>query len=273
MLVGQNKAFNRVDAILSIFCASEAKIKPHFWLAGPSGSGKTKLISTLCHRNDIAMVTVNAAQITKEGTSGNSLSKALSPLGNKSGLNVVCLVDEADKLFISGDHNELAHEITLGVQNEFLKVLEGETATVYGDYGKYIDIDIKRVLFIFAGAWNNAEAVDIDFLRDRGVKTEFLGRVPIVISTQKLSLEALYEILETEQILQDYLNLFPNSNREHVISVIKKHMAESYQYNTLGARQIHSFIHQYFINGGHLTEETVHKSSFNKTLSLKPLDD
>ena len=69
---------------------------------------------------------------------------------------VVVFVDEFDKLFISTNSNSsVANEITVGVQNEFLKVLESPSTAVYGDYGKYIDVDISKVLFVFAGAFNN----------------------------------------------------------------------------------------------------------------------
>ena len=73
-------------------------------------------------------------------------------LGNK--LTVV-FVDEFDKLFISGNSNDsAAHETTTGVQNEFLKVLEGGTASVFGDYGKYVPVQMNKVMFVFAGAFN-----------------------------------------------------------------------------------------------------------------------
>ena len=42
---------------------------------------------------------------------------------------------------------------TTGVQNEFLKVLEGDTAEVYHDYGKYARASVKNVLFVFAGGF------------------------------------------------------------------------------------------------------------------------
>ena len=101
---------------------------------------------------------------------------------------VVVFVDEFDKLFISSNSNtSLANEITVGVQNEFLKVLESPTACVYGDYGKYINIDIGKTLFVFAGAFNNEEHVTLDKLRNFGVKTEFLGRVGLIYNTKKCS--------------------------------------------------------------------------------------
>lgn len=102
--------------------------------------------------NELSFLEVNAAQITKEGISGNSLSKILSPLVNYSHTPIVVFVD--DKLFINGNTNsQLANESTASVQNEFLKLLESDTTSVFGDYGKYISVPIDNVLF--AGAFNN----------------------------------------------------------------------------------------------------------------------
>jgi len=176
-IVGQDKVKKEVQRILDIFKNSESEIRPHFILTGSSGSGKSATIKTLAEQNKLGFIEINAAQLTKEGTSGNSLSKALTPLVAMGGRQTVVFVDEFDKLFISGNSNsDLAHESTNGVQNEFLKVLESDTATVFGDYGKYITAPTKDVLFIFAGAFNGEEEIDIDRLRELGIKTEFLGR-------------------------------------------------------------------------------------------------
>ena len=172
---------------------------------------------------------------------------------------------EFDKLFISGNNNSsLAHETTNGVQNEFLKVLESEKATVAGDYGKYLDIPIKNVLFIFAGAFNGEENISIDRLREFGIKTEFLGRVGLVYNLHKLSIEDMYSILEKSVLLENYLKVFPSSNREKAIEVIKKYIEKIFEKNTLGARIVNTLVHQYFIKGGKLGESDVEKVSFQK---------
>lgn len=125
-----------------MFVNSNCKIRPHFILTGESGKSFT--IKQLC--DELDFLEINAAQITKEGISGNSLSKILSPLVNYG--RVVVFVDEFDKLFVSGNTNsQLASESTTCVQNEFLKLLESETTSVFGDYGKYITVPINNVLF------------------------------------------------------------------------------------------------------------------------------
>jgi len=91
--------------IFEIFQTSEGVVKPHFVLTGPSGSGKTYTIKEICAQFNFNFVEVNAAGLTKEGTSGNSLSKALGPLLNQEKDLTVVFVDEFDKLFISGNSN------------------------------------------------------------------------------------------------------------------------------------------------------------------------
>lgn len=152
-IIGQATLTNEIGRILDIFIASDGNIRPHFILTGESGSGKSFTIKTLCQKKEIGMLEINAAQLTKEGTAGNSLSKALSPIMNMKSKKIVVFVDEFDKLFISTNSNSsFANDITTGVQNEFLKVLESGTTAVYGDYGKYLDADVSKVLFVFAGA-------------------------------------------------------------------------------------------------------------------------
>lgn len=268
----QHKLTENLSNVLNIFKHSQGKIRPHFILTGPSGSGKSHIIQHLSDQFDIDYLEVNAAQLTKEGTAGNSLSKALSPLANAQNNLVICFVDEFDKLFISGNSNtSLAHESTNGVQNEFLRVLEADTTEVFADYGKYASISVSNVLFIFAGAFNGEEDVSIDSLRKFGVKTEFLGRVGLIFNTKKLSLASLLEILNNSLILENYLKLYNNVDRKEVIDIISAYLKSSYDNNTIGIRLINTLIHKYFINGGVLADEDIVQVAFQTTLSLNPI--
>jgi ATP-dependent protease Clp ATPase subunit len=268
MIVGQEKLIKNVSKILEIFKAGEGFIRPHFILTGSSGTGKSFTIKTLSEKHELGFLEINAAQLTKEGTSGNSLSKALSALLQYGNKPTVIFVDEFDKLFISGNSNDSsAHESTTGVQNEFLKVLESNTASVFGDYGKYINITIENVLFVFAGAFNGEKDIDLDRLREIGIKTEFLGRVGLIYNTQELTLEDMFVIIDNSKLLKDYCLLFDNVDQEKVSYLLKSHIQKHYENNTLGARLINTLIHQYFINGG-LEEKNVKEVSFQKKLQL-----
>lgn len=268
-IVGQEALTTEIEKILQIFINSDCAIRPHFILTGASGTGKSLTIKTLAQQNGLGFIDINAAQLTKEGTSGNSLSKALTPLMQMGGKPCVVFVDEYDKLFISGNSNDsCAHETTTGVQNEFLKVLESDSASVFGDYGKYMNVSAKNVLFVFAGAFNGEDNLTLDRLREMGIKTEFLGRVGLVYNTKPLTLENLYKILEESPLLQNYLTLFENSDKEHAVLTIKAHLQKTFDMNTLGARLINTLINQYFIKGGKLEQEVVENTSFQKKLKM-----
>ena len=269
MVKEQQIVLDHLNRVIEIYRASEGAIRPHFILTGPSGSGKSHIAQHLAEEHEIDFLEINAAQLTKEGTSGNSLSKALAPLANKGNSLTICFVDEFDKLFISGNSNShLAHETTNGVQNEFLKVLESKSASVYGDYGKYVDVAVDRVLFVFAGAFNGEDDLNLDRLRDFGIKTEFLGRVGLIYNLKKLSLESMYHTLLNSRLLAMYLKLFPDVDKDTVVREIMQVVERLHEQNTLGIRILNTLLNRYFINNGKLEDEEVKQSSFQKTLSF-----
>jgi ATP-dependent protease Clp ATPase subunit len=249
MIVGQKPLVSGISRIFDIFEKSKCQIKPNFIITGPSGSGKTYTVKTLAEKHKFGFVEINAAQLTKEGMSGNSLSKALTPLLNLAGRPTIVFADEFDKLFISGNTNDsMANESTVGVQNEFLKILEGETTQVFGDYGKYITVSLKNVLFVFSGAFNGEEDLTIPRLQEIGLKTEFLGRVGLMYNATKLSLEDLFVLIENNKLINQYCELF-SVDKKTVEDSIKDKVRDMYDTNTIGARMIHMLVHQHFING------------------------
>lgn len=269
MIKEQQKVLDQLNRVIQIYTSSEGCIRPHLILTGPSGCGKSHIAQHLAEEHEINFLEINAAQLTKEGTSGNSLSKALSPLANKAGGLTICFVDEFDKLFISGNSNShLAHETTNGVQNEFLKVLESKSASVYGDYGKYVDVAVDKVLFIFAGAFNGEENLSLDRLRDFGIKTEFLGRVGLIYNLEKLSLESMYHALLNSRLLAMYLKLFPTVPKDKVVADIMSVVEQQHEKNTLGIRILNTLLNRYFINNGELVDAEVEQSTFQKTLDF-----
>ena len=265
----QKKTYKELDRIVQIFINSRCALRPHFILTGGSGTGKSYIISKLAEQHKVNFLEINAAQLTKEGTAGNSLSKALTPLTQFANMPTICFVDEFDKLFISGNTNtSLAHETTNGVQNEFLKVLESDETSVYGDYGKYLSVGVKNVLFVFAGAFNGEQNITIDRLRTMGIKTEFLGRVGLTFNIEPVSIDSMVQLLYTSPVLESYLDLFQDTDRDKVCGEIKQILLEKHDTNTLGVRLINTLIHQYFIKGGNISEETKTKTGFNTKMSL-----
>lgn len=262
------KTIQQVHRILEIHNTSQGVIRPHFFLTGPSGAGKTHNVTALCDELMMPLYEINCAQLTKEGLSGNSLSKALAPIAQSGMQPCVVLLDEFDKLFIRGNNNsEMADDSTTSIQNELLKIIEGRTTSVFtGNYGQYADITIDHCLFIFAGAWNGEADIDLDRLRAFGVKTEMLGRVGLIYSMEKVKLGHLLKAVEDSELLTNYLKLYTEVDRNTVVSEVKKVVTDNYEMNTLGYRQIAALMHQFFINGSLHTEKA--QPVFRKTLSL-----
>lgn len=267
----QDAVKQKIDRIIEVFLKSDTEIRPHFILTGPSGSGKSHLLKQISEQNEVNYFEINAAQLTKEGMSGNSLSKALTPLINAQGRPTLCFVDEFDKLFISGNNNEIAHEVTTGVQNEFLRCLEAEKTSVFHDYGKYLQVDVDNVLFVFAGAFNGVPDIDLDTLRDFGVKTEFLGRVPLVFNLPRPSLDSLRYILDNSPLFHMYADLFDcdKKKQKEIKEQIMEVVADTFENNTLGVRVLHALINQYFINDGEITEKEAEQVTFQKKIKMK----
>ncbi|AEJ81560.1 gp041 [Erwinia phage vB_EamP-S6] len=231
-----------------VFKESQCAIRPHFVLTGPSGSGKSHLVQLVAKELDLALLTINAASLTKEGVSGNSLSKALAPLRNIGDAPAIVFCDEFDKLFVSGQAgSDNTHESLAGVQNEFLTVLENDQAAVFGDYGKYVNVPVSNCLFVFAGAFNGEKDMSIERLKELGIRNEFLGRVSLCFSTEKPSLDSLLEFLNQSDLLDKYLALFKSQRRASVIKKIAALVEVGYAKNTLGVRGVNSLIHQHFL--------------------------
>lgn len=260
----QEKTLNKIDKIFAIFKGSLAGIRPHIILTGPSGAGKSRSINVLCQKYNLQYMEVNAAAITKEGTSGASITKVLNPLLNMPKRPTVVFVDEFDKLFISGNSNSsLAHETTNGVQNEFLKVLEAETIDVYEDFGHYKPIDASKLLFIFAGTFNGEPNISVDRLREFGIKTEFIGRIAYVFNLTKLTVDDLHGIVTDSPLIDSYMEIFPEADKDKCIKQINKHIENIYDKNTIGARVVNNLVHKYFIDGS-LNEENITQGTFQE---------
>ncbi len=247
VLPEQEDVATTLERVFEAYLKSNFVIRPHFILSGESGTGKSHLISMIAKKHGIEMLEINAASLTKEGVSGNSLSKAMSGLLNiKTSSGIVVFVDEFDKLFTNGAAQG-THEALAGVQNEFLTMLENDSASVFGDYGKYINVNVGKVLFVFAGAFNNEDNLTHERLRELGMRTEFLGRVSLQFSTKKISLESLLGLVEHNILLQEYFKVFKGTSKKKATETIKERISTEYKKNAIGVRVVNQIIHQYFL--------------------------
>lgn len=250
----QEALANKLSHIFNVFVRSEARIRPHFHMTGPSGSGKTFLIKQLAEKAGIPVLEVNAAGLTAEGLSGNSLSKALRNLRLHWNQPNIIFVDEFDKLFLR--NGETTEGFRNSVQDEFLTALESDSFQIFTDYGKYEPVRINNSLFIFAGAYSNQKIETLEELKDAGLRTEFVGRVPLVLSTEKIPLEELVKMINRSTLFQEYVTLFPEKGTRAAVKQIADMVCEQDREFNIGIRLLNSCIHQFFMGASHEQQRT-----------------
>lgn len=224
VIKGQDKAVDAVTrGIIVNQMSNNPKHKSHMLITGPSGTGKTEMVNIISKKLGIPYFKVDSPQYTSEGYVGKSVYSMLSGLltAANNDLNKaehgILIIDEIDKKLTEGVNGK-------EVLNAMLKMMDREVVEVdigHGYQEKKVMFDTSNLTIIFMGAFadlyaskvkekkkgigfstttekdENKEKVSItnDDLIKAGMPAEFLGRIPIVTSTEDLDVEQLVEIL------------------------------------------------------------------------------
>ena len=263
-------------------------------LLGPTGCGKTYITKRLAEILAVPVVFCDATQYTETGYVGACVEDMLVQLQKAAGDNPkaadngIIFIDEIDKIAaqnVGQSHNSNRDVSGLSVQQDLLKILEGDKV----DYEKHyvmgsspFKFNVKNVLFIAAGAFQGlgdivnerlktknqigfkdpatsakAETDQANLLRQvrpqdiikYGFMPEIVGRFPNIIALDKLTREDFLGILGNQRtsLVEHYKLFFARNGIElEIPPAFLEVMADKAATRDLGARGLNSAVENFF---------------------------